>query len=212
MVHQQVHVEVTDAGDLPNRPVGSTQVVARSRQKGAAFLVFDEVTAFAVCGEHPFAGLSRIEHPPGKSCSIKSMPPARSEPLQQNPSGGQRGPHQPGSRPIMNDTAKFGFPDAARSLGVSLRVLRHAVRTGKIPAPPHVTATASLSTEWLSRAQAAVEASPKALSRNSAQKIPAFARYKGTSAWHKYRNRVRAYANFRAAASQINPAVGTSVS
>jgi hypothetical protein len=101
----------------------------------------------------------------------------------------------------MNDTATIGFPDAARSLGVSLRVLRHAIRTGKIPAPPQVTATAALSPEWLSSAQAAVEASPKALSRNFTQKVPAFARYKGTSAWHKYRNRVRAYANFRATAS-----------
>jgi hypothetical protein len=101
----------------------------------------------------------------------------------------------------MNDTVTIGFPDAARSLGVSLRVLRHAIRTGKIPAPPQVAATASLSPEWLSSAQAAVEASPKALSRNFTQKVPAFARYKGTSAWHKYHNRVRAYANFRATAS-----------
>jgi hypothetical protein len=100
----------------------------------------------------------------------------------------------------MNDTATFGLPDAARSLGVPLRVLRRAIFTGKIPAPPHLTATASLSTEWLSKAKAAVEASPKALSRASAQKAPAFARYEGTSAWHKYHNRVRAYANFRATA------------
>ena len=32
------------------------------------------------------------------------------------------------------------------------------------------------------------------------QKVPAFARYEGTSAWKKYRRRVRAYARFRAAA------------
>jgi hypothetical protein len=101
----------------------------------------------------------------------------------------------------MNDTTKLGFPEAARTLGVPLRVLRRAIFTGKIPAPPHLTATACLSPEWLSSAQAAVEASPKALSRNSAQKVPAFARYKGTSAWHKYRNRVRAHANFRAMAN-----------
>ncbi len=31
------------------------------------------------------------------------------------------------------------------------------------------------------------------------QKVPAFARYKGTSAWRKDRRRVRAYALFRAA-------------
>lgn len=29
-------------------------------------------------------------------------------------------------------------------------------------------------------------------------KVPAFARYEGTSAWRKYRRRVRAYARFRA--------------
>ena len=28
------------------------------------------------------------------------------------------------------------------------------------------------------------------------QKVPPFARYKGTSAWRKYRNRVREYARF----------------
>jgi hypothetical protein len=100
----------------------------------------------------------------------------------------------------MSDTTKFGLPDAARSLGVSLRVLRRAIRAGRIPAPAHLTATVSLSAEWLSSAQAAVVASPKALSATAPQKVSAFARYKGTSAWHKYRNRVREYARFRAAA------------
>ena len=32
------------------------------------------------------------------------------------------------------------------------------------------------------------------------QKVPAFARYEGTSAWTKYRRRVREYARFKAAA------------
>ena len=100
----------------------------------------------------------------------------------------------------MNDTTKFGLPAAARGLGVSLRVLRRAIRAGKIPAPAHLTATAVLSAEWLSSAKAAVEASPDALRSNTPQKVPAFARYEGTSAWHKYRNRVREYARFRAAA------------
>jgi len=101
----------------------------------------------------------------------------------------------------MSDTSKFGLPDAAQSLGVSLRILRQAIFAGKIPAPPGLTATASLSAEWLSSAHAAVAASPKALSRASAKKVPAFARYEGTSAWHKYRNRVRQYAHFRASAA-----------
>ncbi len=34
------------------------------------------------------------------------------------------------------------------------------------------------------------------------QKVPAFARYEGTSAWRKDRKRVRAYAQFKAAAAQ----------
>lgn len=38
------------------------------------------------------------------------------------------------------------------------------------------------------------------------QKVPPFARYKGTSAWRKYRKRVREYARFRAAASRTDQA------
>jgi hypothetical protein len=40
------------------------------------------------------------------------------------------------------------------------------------------------------------------------QKVPPFARYKGTSAWRKYRRRAREYARFRAAEKQSaqNPA------
>ena len=101
----------------------------------------------------------------------------------------------------MTDTVTFGLPDAARSLGVPLRVLRRAIFDGKIPAPPHLTATASVSTEWLSSAKAAVEKSPKALSRAFAQKVPPYARYEGTSAWHKYKNRVRQFAHFKSAAA-----------
>ena len=100
----------------------------------------------------------------------------------------------------MSDTTKLGFPEAARRLGVPLRVLRRAIRSGKIPAPPARTATATLPASWLATAQAAVEASPKALSRQASQKVPAFARYEGTSAWRKYKNRVREFAAFRAAA------------
>ena len=101
----------------------------------------------------------------------------------------------------MNDTYTLGLPDAARQLGVSLGVLRRAIRGGKIPAPANQGATAIISAEWLKSVEAAVAASPKALSRNSPQKAPSFARYKGTSAWTKYRGRVRAYAQFRAALS-----------
>ncbi len=35
------------------------------------------------------------------------------------------------------------------------------------------------------------------------QKVPPFARYKGTSAWRKYRNRAREYARFRAATNGV---------
>ncbi len=41
------------------------------------------------------------------------------------------------------------------------------------------------------------------------QKVPPFARYEGTSAWHKDRRRVRAYARFRAAAKQASETPGT---
>jgi hypothetical protein len=41
------------------------------------------------------------------------------------------------------------------------------------------------------------------------QKVPAFARYEGTSAWRKNRRRVREYARFRAAANRINQNPGT---
>jgi hypothetical protein len=99
----------------------------------------------------------------------------------------------------MTDTPHLGLPEAARHFGVPLRVLRRAIRAGKIPAPAHLTATSALPPEWLASARAAVEASPNALSRQPRQTVPAFARYEGTSAWHKHRVRVRAYARFRAA-------------
>jgi hypothetical protein len=99
----------------------------------------------------------------------------------------------------MTDTTTLGLPEAARHFGVPLRVLRRAIRAGKIPAPANLTATSSLPAEWLASAEAAVETSPNALSRQPRQKVPAFARYEGTSAWHKHRVRVRAYARYRAA-------------
>ncbi len=99
----------------------------------------------------------------------------------------------------MNETTTIGFPEAAQRLGVSLRVLRQAIRAGRLPAPESNTATAHLSAEWLHRAEAAAAASPDALNRRFAQKTPAFARYPGTSAWRKYPARVREYARFQAA-------------
>ncbi len=100
----------------------------------------------------------------------------------------------------MTDTSPLGLPEAARRLGVPVRVLRHAMRTGKVPAPARVTATITLSAEWLASVEAAVAASPNALGRSFTQKVPPFARYRGTSAWRKYTNRVREYTRFYAAA------------
>ena len=98
----------------------------------------------------------------------------------------------------MSDTSTLSFPEAARHLGVSVRSLRGAIRAGKIPAPPGLTATAPLSAEWLGSVKAAVEASPKSLGWTPRQKVPPFARYKGTSAWRKYSSRVREYAHYLA--------------
>jgi hypothetical protein len=93
----------------------------------------------------------------------------------------------------------IGFPEAAARLGVPLRVLRAAIRAGRVPAPALINATAPLSADWLAEAEAAVAAQPDALSRRFAQKTPPFAHYPGTSAWRKYKARVREYARFRAA-------------
>ncbi len=99
----------------------------------------------------------------------------------------------------MSDTATMGFSEAAHHLGVPVRVLRRAIRAGTIPAPAQATATAPLPAGWLDSARAAVEASPKAFSQTVKQKVPPFARYRGTSAWRKYSIRVREYAHFQAA-------------
>ncbi len=98
----------------------------------------------------------------------------------------------------MSDTSTPGLAEAARHLGVPVRVIRRAMRDGTLPAPPHLTATSHLPAGWLDSARAAVEASPKILSLAPPQTVPAFARYEGTSAWVKYPRRVREYAAFRA--------------
>ena len=95
----------------------------------------------------------------------------------------------------MTDTAAT-LPQAARQLGVSPRALRQAIRAGHVPAPPQLTATATLPPDWTANAKAALEAAPRHL--NPRQKVAPFARYEGTSAWRKYRVRVRAYAQFKA--------------
>jgi hypothetical protein len=101
----------------------------------------------------------------------------------------------------MNETSKLGFPEAAAHFGVSITVLRRAIRAGAIPAPAKVNAVAVLSDEWIASVKAAVQESPAALSRRLPQRVPAFARYEGTSAWRKYASRVRDYAQFKAHAA-----------
>lgn len=104
----------------------------------------------------------------------------------------------------MSDTATaFGLPEAARRLHVPVRVLRRAIRDGRIPAPAKLTATSTVSAEWLASAEAHVAASPSALNRTFTQKAAPFARYPGTSAWRKYPNRVREYAHYRAAIGEL---------
>ncbi len=98
----------------------------------------------------------------------------------------------------MNDTASIGLPGAARQLGVSVRVLRRAIRTGRLAAPEQLSATSTLPSDWVQSAKAAIEASPQTLGSATPQKVPPFARYRGTSAWRKYSTRVKEYAEYRA--------------
>lgn len=93
----------------------------------------------------------------------------------------------------MTNLSSISLPQAARTLGVSVRVLRRAIRAGKVPLPPQLGALAALSPEWLASVELAAVASPKLFSSVARQKVPPFARYEGTSAWRKYRNRVREF-------------------
>lgn len=102
----------------------------------------------------------------------------------------------------MTEASSLGLPAAAKQLGVSLRVLRHAMRAGKIPAPANLTATSALPADWLETAKAAAEKDPTALNRSFLQTVPPYARYKGTSVWHQYHNKVRAYRWY--AANKLN--------
>ncbi len=104
----------------------------------------------------------------------------------------------------MSETGTMiGYPEAGRRLGVAVRVLRQAIRAGRLAAPEGRTATAGLSAAWVEQARAAIRAQPGVLSRAADQKVPPFARYEGTSAWRKYPNRVRAFNAARAAAARI---------
>ena len=91
----------------------------------------------------------------------------------------------------------LSLPDVAKHLGVPVRTLRKAIRNGAVPAPDGLNALSQLSQEWLSNAQLAVVANPKALKVHP-QKVPAFARYEGTSAFRKYRTRVREFNEHKA--------------
>ncbi len=86
----------------------------------------------------------------------------------------------------------LSLPAAASHLGVPVRVLRRAIRNGTVPTPAHLNALSQLSQEWFASVQLAVAANPKAL-KVFPQKVPAFARYEGTSCFRKYSNRVREY-------------------
>jgi hypothetical protein len=98
----------------------------------------------------------------------------------------------------MSDTGLVGFEAAARRLGVTIGSLRRAIRQGRIAAPPVVSAVAQLPAAWLDEVRAAVTERPELLRGTRTQKVAAFARYEGTSAWRKYRHRVRAYTRFAA--------------
>jgi hypothetical protein len=99
----------------------------------------------------------------------------------------------------MSDAGFVGFPEAARRLGVTVGVLRRAIRGGRVPAPPVVSAIARLPEDWLAGVKAAAAADPGVFVGTRRQKVAAFARYEGTSAWRKYANRVREHAHFVAA-------------
>ena len=101
----------------------------------------------------------------------------------------------------MSDTPQLGLIDAARRFGVPVRVLRRAIRAGTLPAVPHLSATSVLPETWMREAEATIEASPHHLKPAALQRVPAFARYEGTSAWRKYTDRVREYAQHRKTAA-----------
>ncbi len=101
----------------------------------------------------------------------------------------------------MTSTSTLGFAEAAKTLGVSIRTLRHAIRTGKIPAPAGVSAVSTLDAEWLAGVQQTAKADRGVFKHGGKPAVPAFARYEGTSAWRKFHRRVREFNAARAAAA-----------
>ena len=96
----------------------------------------------------------------------------------------------------MSDQSSMSLPQAARRLGVSVRAVRQAVRGGRVPALPSLGALAAVPANWVAQ----VQAGPGGALRDSSRpKVPAFARYEGTSAWHKYKRRVKEYKHHCAA-------------
>lgn len=91
----------------------------------------------------------------------------------------------------------LSLPEAAQHLGVPVRVLRRAIRQGSIPAPAGLNALSHLSQEWLASAQMAAVSNPKAFSVFP-QKVPAFARFEGTSFFRDDPIRVKEYNMHRA--------------
>ena len=97
----------------------------------------------------------------------------------------------------MSTVFEPGLPDAARRLGVHPRILKHAIRTGKVSAPPQ--GPGSVPDSWVAEAGPKVAAAAHALNGMSSRRVPEFARFEGTSAWQQFPRRARAYARFKAA-------------
>ncbi len=97
----------------------------------------------------------------------------------------------------MSDSITISLHEAAHQLDLPVRVLRRAIRSGAVTASGKLGATAPVPVEWLANVQTVIDSDPKAFRRGGVQKVPAFARYVGTSAWRKYANRVREYNHFR---------------
>jgi hypothetical protein len=99
----------------------------------------------------------------------------------------------------MSET-QLNLHGAAQRLGIPVRTLRHAIRAGKLPAPPSLSATAAVPADWLAGVQSTLETSHDAVRNLRKPKVPAFARFEGTSFYTKFRVRARAYRAFKAAA------------
>jgi hypothetical protein len=113
--------------------------------------------------------------------------------------GGQKAANAIPEQPTMSETP-LNLHDAALRLGVPVRTLRHAIRAGKLPAPPSLSASAAVPADWLANIRSTLEASHDPVRNLRRPKVPAFARFEGTSFFTKFRVRARAYRRFRAGA------------